>query len=229
MELSDASSAFVRLALEGPAVPEIMARAAPGLALPAPECACEWELEDHVVSVAAYGVSGMPTLQYLIPSGGGEAVRRVLSRAGEGLGLVEASPAALEVLRIEAGTPALGPELDEDVLPDEAGLGRAISDTKGCYTGQEIVARLRSQGQVAHRLVGLRFGADAPLPPVDSDVRVGGRVIGEVTSVCQSAQVGAIALGYVRRAHAESGTEVEVAGRPAQVSSLPFVAAKAAG
>jgi folate-binding protein YgfZ len=117
-----------------------------------------------------------------------------------------------------------GAELGEDVLPAEARLlERAVSFSKGCYTGQEIVARVASQGQVAHLLVGFRF-EEGFTPAPDAEVRVGDRVVGEVTSACQSALAGAIGLGYVRRPHAEPGSEVQVEGRTAEVASLPFVA-----
>jgi folate-binding Fe-S cluster repair protein YgfZ len=115
------------------------------------------------------------------------------------------------------------------VLPAEAHLiERAVSFAKGCYTGQEIVARLDARGQVQHLLVGLRFEDDG-LPAPGAGVEVGGRRIGEVTSACRSAAAGAIGLGYVRRAQAAADTEVSVCGRPARVAALPFAAAGVRG
>jgi len=127
----------------------------------------------------------------------------------------------LEILRIESGTPRQGFELSEDVLPAEARLDAAISATKGCYVGQEIVARLRSRGQVNHLLVGLRF--EGRLPERGARLSAGGKRTGEITSVAWSPQSGPIGLGFVRREHSEPGTEVDVDGQRAIVTALPFV------
>jgi folate-binding protein YgfZ len=133
----------------------------------------------------------------------------------------------LETLRVEAGTPRQGRELDEDVLPAEARLDDTIATTKGCYVGQEIVARLRSRGQVNHLLVGLRFEGSAPA--VDTPLVRDGKRTGEVTSTAQSPRAGSIGLGFVRREHSEPGTEVDAAGESAVVVGLPFVAPGAGG
>jgi folate-binding protein YgfZ len=157
-------------------------------------------------------------------------VHGALAEAGRSSGLVVAGDEVLEVLRIEAGIPRLGAELDEEVLPAEAHLNeRAISFDKGCYTGQEIVARIDSRGQVQHLLVGLRFEDDA-LPEPGAALEAEGRRIGEVTSVCRSADHGSIGLGFVRRSHAAEGSEVRVgSGRRARVAELPFAAAGGPG
>ena len=110
------------------------------------------------------------------------------------------------------------------MLPPEARLEHAICPTKGCYVGQEIVARLRSRGQVNHLLVGLAFDDDAdPLPEAGTALHAEDRATGELTTVVRSPDAGAIALGYVRRAHAEPGTVVDFAGGTATVHRLPFV------
>jgi aminomethyltransferase len=149
-------------------------------------------------------------------------VEEALAAAAKGEMLVHGSFEALEILRVEAGLPALGSELDEEVLPPEARLERAISTSKGCYVGQEIVARLRARGQVNHLLVGLRL--ESPLlPDVGTKLSVDGRTTGELTSVVLSPSEGPIALGYVRREHAEVGTQIEIAGQRARIAALPFV------
>jgi folate-binding protein YgfZ len=197
VRLRDASGEVERLGLEGPAAPAIL-EAALGAPLPlAPEACTEVELAGRRVVAAAFGWSGAPARQLFAPAGAGPPLAAALLRAGAPRGLVEAGPAALEILRIEAGIPRLGAELDEDVLPAEAGLERAISRTKGCYTGQEVVARLESRGHVKHRLVGFRLDGET-LPPPGAEVVLEGRSIGEVTSACLSPAAGAIALGYVQ-------------------------------
>ena len=144
------------------------------------------------------------------------------------LGAVPSPPSVLETARIEAGIPRWGAELTEDVLPDEAGLPARgwVSYTKGCYIGQETVARIRTYGHVNRNLVGLILEGDVP-PPAGAEIRAGGARAGRVTSAALSGRLGtAIALGYVRREHAAPGTGVEVllpsGPRPAIVASLPF-------
>ena len=110
-------------------------------------------------------------------------------------------------LRIEAGVPAEGTELDEDANPLEAGLWRAVRFDKGCYVGQEVVARLNTYDKVSRHCVRLSFdeGADPSL----GSLRVDGREVGRVTSVASSPVDGRVAaLGYLKKAHAEAGTEV---------------------
>jgi aminomethyltransferase len=207
--LADASAGLARLGLEGPAAPGILAAAEPALAAAG-------------VVTASYGWSGEPARQLFVPAVETEGVWSALAGSGEGRGLVEGDLATLEILRVESGTPRLGAELDEDVLPPEARLDDAVSTTKGCYTGQEVIARIRTRGQVKHLLVGLRFPDGEPPAPGDP-IEVEGRRIGEVTSAALSPRAGAIALGFVARPHVAAGGRVRVAGRAAEVTALPFV------
>jgi len=222
--LEDRSDELVGLALEGPGVGELLS-ALPGLPAPPAERAPErWgraRIADREVYWAAFGFSGESALQLWMDSGSREAVVEALVGAGEGVGLCRGNPAALEVLRIEAGIPALGTELDEEVMPAEARLERAISTDKGCYVGQEIVARLRARGRVNHLLVGLRVEPGSALAE-GTPLRSGDRETGEVTSVADSPSEGRIALGYVRREHSEPGTVVRFEGGSARVAALPL-------
>ena len=105
--------------------------------------------------------------------------------------------AELERMRIEAGTPRYGREIDERVLPAEAGLvERAVSLTKGCYPGQEPIARLHYRGH-ANRALRVLAVEGHELPDRDAEIRYGGKVVGRVTSVTRS-NGGIVALGYVR-------------------------------
>jgi folate-binding protein YgfZ len=209
VQLADLGGRLARLGLEGPAAGAVATAARAAL--------------DAAGAVAAeYGWSGEPAVQLFVPVEACEPVLAALRAGAAGLGLVEADLEALEILRVESGTPRLGAELGEDVLPPEARLDAAVSTTKGCYTGQEVVARIRSRGQVKHLLVGLRFEGDEP-PTPGTPIEVDGKRVGEVTSAAHSPQAGAIALGFVTRPHDAPGSEVRVAGRPARVASLPFV------
>ena len=109
---------------------------------------------------------------------------------------------AYEVVRIEAGVPVMGRELNESTIPAEAGIvDRSVSFTKGCYTGQELVARIDSRGgNVPRRLRGLVLTGDTP-PPPGATLHVDGKDVGVVTSAAYSPGRGAaVALAYVRRA-----------------------------
>jgi folate-binding protein YgfZ len=134
---------------------------------------------------------------------------------------------ALEALRIEAGTPRFGVDMTGDTIPLEAGIeGRAISMTKGCYVGQEVIIRIlhRGHGRVARRLAGL-IVEEPVVPAAGSPLAVDGREVGTITSAAFSPRLGrGIALGYLHRDFVGAGTAVTVlpAGTPASVSGLPF-------
>jgi tRNA-modifying protein YgfZ len=139
----------------------------------------------------------------------------------EALGAVAVSDAVAECVRVECGRPRYGLDLDDTVIPQEAGLnGRAVSFTKGCYVGQETVARLFYRGKPNRHLRGLR--CSAPVSPGD-ELAMDGRALGSVTSAVVSPRFGAIALALVRR-EAPAGTAVSVgqAGASAVVVELPF-------
>jgi folate-binding protein YgfZ len=140
---------------------------------------------------------------------------------------------ALEVLRVEAGVPRFLVDMTEDTIPLEAGLEqRAISFTKGCYVGQEVIVRVttRGGGRVARRLVGLLVEGVAEPPAAGAAIHAADRAVGRVTSAVYSPRrARVIALGYVHRDFTEPGTRLEVlfdARRVAAVvHALPFVAA----
>jgi folate-binding protein YgfZ len=145
-----------------------------------------------------------------------------LASALRARGAVSVSEAAAEIVRVEHGRPRYGVDLDETVIPQEAGLNeRAVSFTKGCYVGQETVARLYYKGKPNRHLRGLR-GLSGPLEP-SAELRLGERVVGHVASTVISPTYGPIALALVRR-EAEPGATVAVgeSGATATVAELPF-------
>lgn len=219
--LSDRSALHVVLGLEGRVAGEVLAAAIGDGEAPARESWREARIGDVVALVGAFGWTGEPAYQLRIAPGDRESVEAALDGTSQGP-LERGDADDLEVLRVEAGVPALGSELDEEVLPPEARLEHAIAPHKGCYVGQEIVARLRARGQVNHLLVGLALDATAT-PAVGADLVVGERRTGELTSVVESPVVGPIALGFVRREHAEPGTVVHFEGGAGRVVPLPFV------
>jgi len=145
----------------------------------------EIELEEHAAHVV-FGGEGIPTDDY------GEPAAEVLDAQLE----PTISPEELELLRIQAGTPAWGKEIDDRVLPAEAGLTeRAVSFTKGCYPGQEPIARLHYRG---HANRGLRVLTLAELPAPEAELSYEGKNVGRITSAASTGD-GAVALAYVRR------------------------------
>jgi folate-binding protein YgfZ len=143
-------------------------------------------------------------------------------------GAVPATDEDVEIVRIESGRPRFGADLDTDTIPLEAGLeDRAISRSKGCYVGQEVIVRVldRGHGRVARRLVGLTLTAGSPVPAIGARVHGGGKDVGRVTSAVFSPALGRpIALAYVHREFVEPGTHVDVdASGDAVVAALPLV------
>ena len=127
---------------------------------------------------------------------------------------------AAECRRIESGRPRLGIDMGSSTIPQEAGLNeRAVSFSKGCYVGQETVARLHYKGKPNRHLRGLRLSEPASH---GDEILLGDKQVGTVGSACVSPVHGPIALALVRR-EAAVGDEVDVAGSPATVADLPFV------
>jgi folate-binding protein YgfZ len=155
------------------------------------------------------------------------SVLRALRASARENAVTAMSETTLETLRIEAGTPRWGRDLDDATIPLEAGLrARAISETKGCYTGQEVIIRILHRGHVNRHLRGLRLGAaprpDAGTPLFRAD---DGKQVGTITSAAASPRYHeGIALGYVRR-EVEPPATVRlgaVAGPDVTVVTLPF-------
>lgn len=224
--LADRSEEFAVLGVEGAGAETVLKQAIAEGDVPAREAWSRVRIAGTEALVAGFGWSGERAFQIRSEPASRDRVRAALEQAARArdVACVHGDRALLELLRVESGIPAFGRELDEDVLPPEARLERSIAVNKGCYVGQEIVARLRSRGQVNHLLVGLRIDGDAgPEPGVG--LSVAGRTTGELSSVVRSPSQGWIALAYVRREHAEPGTPVELAGGgSARVAALPFVA-----
>ena len=144
-----------------------------------------------------------------------------LSSALQRAGATPVSEAAADVVRVEHGRPRYGIDLDDTVIPQEAGLNaRAVSFTKGCYVGQETVARLYYRGKPNRQLRGVRLAAPAP---AGAEISFAGRTVGRLTSVAESPSLGPVALALVRR-EAQPGSQVAVGPDEvrAVVVELPF-------
>jgi folate-binding protein YgfZ len=212
----DRTADVVTFHLAGPKAIELAARA--GLAVPVEGRAAAAILGEGACVVARPHASAPFALQITVPAPYANAVRRHFTAAG----LTAASPQALDLARILAGWPRLGTEIDGKTLPQEVrydAIG-GVSYTKGCYTGQETVARLHFRGHPNRRLFGLSWHAT---PSLDlTDVLQGGVQRGRVSSIAWVAPLERyLGLAMLRR-ETEFGAPVVAAGAEAAVVVLPF-------
>jgi folate-binding protein YgfZ len=208
VSVADASQERSILSLIGPRSAEVAA------APPLPEDACE------AVSVAGTECLAVGTrggIDLICAAADAERLAAALREAGA----ADVSPEAVELLRIEAGVPRFGAEMGTETMPAEAGIvERAVSFTKGCYIGQETVARLHYKGKPNRHLRGLRLSAAAE---PGAALRLGEKEVGRLGGAAVSPALGPIGLAIVRR-EAEPGAELSVGedGVKAVVVDLPF-------
>ena len=147
-----------------------------------------------------------------------------LLQALEAAGAQPVSDDTLEILRVEAGIARFGVDMDDTNVVPETNLDEAVSYTKGCYVGQEIIVRIKHRGHPAKKLTGLKFETDVQIESGAVINSTENQEIGRVTSAVISPQLGSIGLGYVRYEHVTEGTRVVVSdGIDATVTALPFV------
>ena len=214
VELVDDDAIVPLLSLEGPRSSEVVT-AVFGLSLEerVPLAHVQYE-RFRIVNAGNTGERGV------LVFGNADAAAALWQRCREA-GVVPVGMQALDVLRVEAGIAWCDRDMDESTLAPEVGLEDAISFTKGCYIGQEVVERVAARGQVQRKLVSLECdGGDVPQP--DTKLVRDGEEVGAITSAVRSFERdGAIALGYVRRSAWEPGTMVEVgSGGRAKVVEL---------
>jgi folate-binding protein YgfZ len=209
VEMEDASGAWAVISLIGPRAPEIA-----GVEGLGPEHAQRFRDWDGTEVLAVATDLG---LDLITRAERAQALRELLAAAGA----AEVSEPAAEILRVESGRPRFGRDMDSELMPAEAGIDdRAVNFEKGCYIGQEPVARLHYRGRPNRRLRGLR--STAPLER-GAQLRLGDREVGTVATACLSPALGPIALAVIRR-EAEAGSELAVGedGAAAEVVELPF-------
>jgi len=163
--------------------------------------------QEQPVVVARIDQLGVPGYCVFVAPAARDALCTTLAAAG----VVAVSQEAIDAARVEAGYPLFGADMKEDTIPLEAGIeGRAISTSKGCYVGQEVIIRVlhRGHGRVARHLVGLAI--DGPVVPTGAPILAGDREVGRVTSAAVSPRAGTVALGYVHRDFVAPGTALAV-------------------
>lgn len=220
---------LVRLGLTGPAAEEALAAARPDPAdLPPTPLAHRPltlpDLPDPVRAVRREAVEGDGVDLY-VPADRAAGVWSALASAAREAGGGPAGLTAREAARVERGEPAGGREITGEVLPQETGQeDRAISYEKGCYTGQEVVAKIHYRGRVNRHLRGLRLPGDGQPPAAGTELHHDGRSRGWITTAVRSPRLGAVALGYLHRS-VEPGDRVAPgpdADPDVEVVELPF-------
>jgi folate-binding protein YgfZ len=227
VRLGDVTDTFAQIAIVGPAAADELSRVLSGVSAVSLAALAEhgnlrvdWAGSSAVV--ARTNDAGEPGYDVFVDRERRDAFVSAIASAE----VVELDEATAEAIRIEGGVPVFHRDMDEETIPLEAGIeSRAISFTKGCYVGQEVIVRVlhRGHGRVARRLIGLRV--DGPsAPPSGTLVRAGDREVGHVTSSAWSPTLEQpIALAYIHRDFVEPGTIVTVGGVNATVTQLPFV------
>ena len=209
VEIEDVGEQWAIVSLIGPRAQEVS-----GADGPAPEHSQRfrnWEGVEVLAVATDVGVDLVVKRDDLDP----------LLKLAEAAGAVEVSEAAAEIVRVESGRPRFGAEISPEVMPAEAGIvERAVDFAKGCYIGQEPVARLHYRGKPNRRLCGLRLSAPARS---GEPLRLDEREVGSLATVCVSPALGPIALALVRR-EAELGAVLEVGdgATTAELVELPF-------
>jgi folate-binding protein YgfZ len=219
VEFVDHTKAFAQMHLAGPETPALLAPLLGGAAAPAEQLQ---HIHVSLGQVRRHDALGLLGYDILCPADRATELWRLLTAGG-------ARPIgreACEILRVEAGRPREGADIDDNTFAPEVGrIAETICYTKGCYLGQESIVMARDRGQVNRSLVGVRLPG-GPVPP-GSRLFSQDKEVGRVTSSIFSPRMGmALGLAYLRRGHQEPGTavEVEVAGAraPAEVVKLPI-------
>ena len=225
--LHDVTTEWGMISLQGPNAADLLTLAV-GFAVPdMPEYAhTTCRLGGHEARLIRRSHTGELGYQLLAPSEALPSVWEALWQHRDACDARAVGLEALDVLRIEAGLPLLGCDMTEDTIPIEANLFDAISYTKGCYIGQEVIARIDARGHVNRKLVGLTLTGET-MPAAGSPIHTPEREVGWITSATHSLALDQnIALGYVRREVVEPGTHVEVQVNgmtlQATVVELPF-------
>jgi folate-binding protein YgfZ len=226
VQLGDVTDTFTTMAVVGPAAAGVLSRtlAQPEIDLNewSPHANHRGQFDGQPVILTRVVDTGEPGFDVHVDRSSTDALRAALVNAGAVAGDVQ----TIDAIRIEEGIPKFGQDMDDETIPLEAGIeARAISFSKGCYVGQEVIIRVlhRGHGRVARKLAGLLCeGGDVPAP--GTTVHAADREIGEVRSSTMSpALARPVALAYLHRDFLTVGTSVSIAGRNASVAELPFV------
>ncbi len=212
VSLTNHERRYAAVALEGPRSAAALAQLAGRVvALPSPGDHAMTSLKDIPVRAVRHSLAGGIGYLCLVDADAASAAWNLLTGEAARYGVVASGWHALSIARIECGIPWFGIDMDSTMLLPETGLETlAVSDTKGCYLGQEIIARLAARGSVSRRLMRLEL-ADSPVPSPGDEILHEGAAAGRITSAVASPQRNRpVAIGVVKRPVYEPGTSVEV-------------------
>lgn len=227
VELKDVTDKWILVSLQGPKSDSLVSALILGPVMVTEEFShTHFTLLDTPATLIRRSVTGEKGFHILIPQEKGEPIVKRILEVGRLYGIKPVGLSAYEILRIEAGIPRYGIDMDETVTLPETGLeGIAASETKGCYPGQEVVARTKTYGGLNRKLCGLVFDKEG-LPKSRDKVLKDKKEIGFITSACHSPTLGkGIALTYLEKGFFDSDQEVMIGASgkiAAKVSTLPF-------
>lgn len=212
--LDDLSTKFSQILLLGPQAEDQLKGM--GLQSPKINCARTGHLANQPIIIVAQKILSKNTYRLIMPYTSVEDILTVL----DGGGVKKLNPETFEILRVEAGQPGPVGELVEAYTPLEVGLQDLISDSKGCYTGQEVIARQITYDKVTKNLVGIRLSTSVD---IGAKIKVDGKSAGKLTSIVESPRFGWIGLGLVRRQYRGIGIGVSIQSNDGLVTDGEFV------
>jgi folate-binding protein YgfZ len=224
VELADLRGQLTAVGVQGPGAREVIRTAGFGGLLPQAMQVTELSWQGRTALYTRRANEQVETYEIWLPPAEVSAAWDALTAAG-------AKPVgtdALEMLRVSLGIPRYGQDIRERDLPQETSQMQALSFTKGCYVGQEIVERIRSRGAVHRNFTGFTVRGAPPSP--GTKIQVNAKEVGEITSALAVPALSndvpkeplTLALGYIRREAVQPGDWVEIGGAGARVSTLPF-------
>jgi folate-binding protein YgfZ len=205
-KVADVTSETALLTIQGQGAGEILQKVFDDVSEPGENGVVETTWQNAAVTIIGATHTGEAGFDVIIDS----SRKAELQQALEGAGAQPLGQDTLEILRVEAGIARFGIDMDETNVVPETNLDDAVSFTKGCYVGQEIIVRIKHRGHPAKKLTGLRFQTDQPIEPGAIINSKENQEIGRVTSAVISPRLGSIGLGYVRYEHITEGTHVVV-------------------
>jgi folate-binding protein YgfZ len=219
VEFTDLSGGWRVLSLQGPESQAVLERARIDPPDPVEGAHTEKAMGTTKGHVVRWSDTGEAGFHLWVPAEAAASLFATLLAAGAEAGARE----AWDAIQIESGIAVAGAELGPETIPLEAPTENAISHTKGCYPGQEVIARLWARGRPARLLRGLRFEGD-DVPPAGATLDADGkRAVARVTRSAVSPALGPVALAYIHRDHVGAGTQLRADAVEAEVADLPMV------
>jgi folate-binding protein YgfZ len=223
VEIHDCSDQWIVFSVYGPQSLDLLSKSLPGISLPENDNSIlEMQIESISFLVAKTAHFGSFGYDFLVPSDNAEQIRTLFTSSDIQQIPIEVS----EILRIESGVPRCKQDIDERVLPQEASLDRALNFQKGCYLGQEVVARLHFRGHINREWTGFKLEFDS-LPVCPMTIYFQEKEVGKITSICFSPRYNQyIGIGFLRcevkNEHSQLSTELNGNRITMKISRFPF-------